>query len=108
MTQPADRICVAGSTIGGTGAGVLPRLVEHLVSIPNRQAALCAIVGLEWFEIENDAANQERMAANSTASLWHYVQRQQQGSYRLVLWGHPNVAQARRERSFGSRSQGAK
>lgn len=108
ITQAGDRICVAGSTIGGTGSGVLPRLVEHLVSVPGAQAAICTIIGLEWFELENDAANQERMAANSTASLWHYIQKQQQGKFRLVLWGHPNVTQSRRERSFGNRSQGAK
>jgi hypothetical protein len=108
MAQSDDRLCLAGSTVGGTGSGVLPRLVEHLVSQPNRQAKFCALIGLEWFELENDAVNQERMAANSVASLWHYVQRQQEGLYRLVLWAHPNVAQARRERSFGNRSQGAK
>jgi hypothetical protein len=108
ITQAGDRICVAGSTIGGTGSGVLPRLVEHLVSVPGAQAEICTIIGLEWFELENDAANQERMAANSAASLWHYIQKQQQGKFRLVLWGHPNVSQSRRERSFGNRSQGAK
>lgn len=108
ITQAGDRICVAGSTIGGTGSGVLPRLVEHLVSVPGAQASICTIIGLEWFELENDAANQERMAANSAASLWHYIQKQQQGKFRLVLWGHPNVTQSRRERSFGNRSQGAK
>ena len=108
ITQAGERICVAGSTIGGTGSGVLPRLVEHLVSVPGAQASICTIIGLEWFELENDAANQERMAANSAASLWHYIQKQQQGKFRLVLWGHPNVTQSRRERSFGNRSQGAK
>jgi hypothetical protein len=104
----ANRICIAGSAIGGTGAGVLPRLISTMADWQGRQAQLCAVIGLPWFQLDGDEAAQERMRANACSCLYHYFRTQRQGSYRLVLWGHPDVATARREHDYGAKMQGVK
>jgi len=105
------RICLTGSTVGGTGAGVLPRLVEYLAG-KNERARICANIGLEWFQIKPDqetgAARQVQMPPNATASLWHYVRERTRDKYRLVLWGHPAIGSATQELDRGDRFQPVK
>lgn len=108
MSQAGARVCVVGSAVGGTGAGVIPRLVNHLASRPNRVAHLCAVVGLRWFRLENGSDVYARMQANYIACLWHQRKTLQAAPYRLVLWGHPRPDSATEEANSGPVRQGVK
>ncbi|MHB8876049.1 MAG: hypothetical protein ACYC8T_20355, partial [Myxococcaceae bacterium] len=61
------RIVVAGSTVGGTGAGCLPRLVEHLAE-KNPNARIMTALFLQWFKLtdENESAG---VAAERNAQM---------------------------------------
>lgn len=108
LGEADGRICVAGSAIGGTGAGVLPRLVQHFASHPNRRANVCAVIGLPWFQLDKPEGQNLDMEANCVSTLWHYRDTLRLAPYRLVLWGHPDVGSATREVHDGAARQGVK
>jgi hypothetical protein len=64
--DPGARIVVAGSTVGGTGAGCLPRLVEHLAQRlggGGGEARVMALPLLQWFALGAGGDQQQSEAA---------------------------------------------
>ena len=93
ITDPGARILVAGSLVGGTGAGCMPRLVEFLKK-HSQASAIFAIPFLRWFQLSpqqsddpTSARNAEMKSREPSALLY--------SSHRLardaatVLVGHP-------------------
>ncbi len=107
ISRDGRRICVVGSAVGGTGAGIIPRLVDHLAR-PNAKGKLCAVIGLPWFRVRDAYGLQTRMQGNYVACLWRYQQTLLRSAYRLVLWGHPRPETATEETNHGGQRQAAK
>lgn len=108
LKDVGGRVCVAGSAIGGTGAGVLPRFVQHLAGHQARKGKLCAVIALPWFQLESKGGDTLDMKANGTSCLWHYQQSRRRADFRLVLWGHPSPESAEQESHDGPAKQSAK
>lgn len=108
ISQDGARICVVGSAVGGTGAGIIPRLVDYLAQRTQNRGKLCAVIGLPWFRVQNGQGLQTRMQGNYVACLWRYRQTLLGAAYRLVLWGHPRPETATEEINHGGQRQGAK
>jgi hypothetical protein len=97
--DPANRIVVAGSGVGGTGAGFAPALVRRLSSA-NGGASLMAWMATEWFRLSGACASrlsESVQKSNANSSLWHAARSGSSGSVRTVLYGHPHVSRAPEE-----------
>jgi hypothetical protein len=95
--DPANRIVIAGSGVGGTGAGFAPALVRQLsATIGGR---LMALMATEWFRLGGTCSNRLSEAVqktNANSALWHAAQPGSR-SVRTVLFGHPHVSRAPEE-----------
>lgn len=95
--DPANRIVVAGSGVGGTGAGFAPALVRRLASV-NGGGKLMALMATEWFRLAGACASrlsESVQKSNANSALWHAAH---SGSgVRTILFGHPHVARAPEE-----------
>jgi hypothetical protein len=97
--DPANRIVVAGSGVGGTGAGFAPALVRRLSSV-NGGGRLMALMATEWFRLGGACSNRLSEAvqkSNANSSLWHSAHSGSGGGVRTVLFGHPQVSRAPEE-----------
>lgn len=108
LTDGKTRVAIGGSAVGGTGAGMIPQLVEALAQ-DGGSNRVCAVIGLPWFRLDSDSAIQQH-EANAKACMWHYNQTMMSGEsrYRLVLWGHPDLRNAEREKTEGLKQQAVK
>lgn len=96
--DPANRIVVAGSGVGGTGAGFAPALVRRLSSA-NGGAQLMALMATEWFRLAGACSSrlsESVQKSNANSALWHSAH-SGSGSVRTVLFGHPQVSRAPEE-----------
>lgn len=96
--DPANRIVVAGSGVGGTGAGFAPALVRHL-SATNDGAQLMALMATEWFRLGGACSSrlsESVQKSNANSALWHSAH-SSSGGVRTVLFGHPQVSRAPEE-----------
>ncbi len=96
MSQAEGRIVVAGSAVGGTGSGCLPKLVEALGdSNSNGKSRIMAQLFLPWFRLEgnDDQAirRNDEMLARTASGLFYYKDVLKKYSA-TVLLGHPDVA----------------
>ncbi|HWW61245.1 MAG TPA: hypothetical protein VN181_07755, partial [Thermoanaerobaculia bacterium] len=70
--DPANRIVVAGSGVGGTGAGFAPALVRRLSSTAGG-ATLMALMATEWFRLAGACSNrlsESVQKSNANSALW--------------------------------------
>jgi hypothetical protein len=116
LAAPRDRdarIVVAGSAVGGTGSGCMPKLVESLGSAATNggvdvSGRLMALLYLPWFRLEggDDKATRrnEEMIARTASGLHYYKERLQRHSAAVVI-GHPDVFGARNARSWQGDTQ---
>ncbi|HWS72881.1 MAG TPA: hypothetical protein VN605_12250, partial [Thermoanaerobaculia bacterium] len=71
--DPANRIAVAGSGVGGTGAGFAPALVRRLSSTAGG-GRLMALMATEWFRLAGACSNrlsESVQKSNANSALWH-------------------------------------
>ncbi|MGN6186916.1 MAG: hypothetical protein ACTHQM_25045 [Thermoanaerobaculia bacterium] len=97
--DPGNRIVVAGSGVGGTGAGFAPALVRRL-SNTTGGAALMALMATEWFRLSGACGNRLSEAvqkSNANSALWHAAHSGADGGVRTILYGHPQVSRAPEE-----------
>jgi hypothetical protein len=97
--DPANRIVVAGSGVGGTGAGFAPALVRWLSSRIGG-GSLMALMATEWFRLSGSCSNRLSEAvqkSNANSALWHAAQSNTGVGVRTILYGHPHVARAPEE-----------
>jgi hypothetical protein len=97
--DPANRIVVAGSGVGGTGAGFAPALVRRLSSTAGG-GRLMALMATEWFRLSGACSNrlsESVQKSNANSALWHAAQSGSGGGVRTILFGHPQVARAPEE-----------
>lgn len=97
--DPANRIVVVGSGVGGTGAGFAPALVRRLASA-NDGAKLMALMATEWFRLSGPCANrlsESVQKSNANSALWHAAHSRSSAGVRTILFGHPHVARAPEE-----------
>jgi hypothetical protein len=96
--DPANRIVVAGSGVGGTGAGFAPALIRRLSST-NGGAPLMALMATEWFRLAgvcSSRLSESVQKSNANSALWHSAH-SGSGNVRTVLFGHPQVSRAPEE-----------
>jgi hypothetical protein len=97
--DPANRIVVAGSGVGGTGAGFAPALVRHLSETAGG-ASLMALMATEWFRLSGACGSRLSEAvqkSNANSALWHAARSGSDGGARTILFGHPYVSRAPEE-----------
>jgi hypothetical protein len=97
--DPANRIVVAGSGVGGTGAGFAPALVRRL-SAATGGGRLMALMATEWFRLAGVCSNRLSEAvqkSNANSALWHAANSGTGGGVRTILFGHPYVSRAPEE-----------
>lgn len=97
--DPSNRIVVAGSGVGGTGAGFAPALVRRLAATGGG-AALMALMATEWFRLTGACASRLSEAvqkSNANSALWHAARSGADSAVRTVLFGHPQVSRAPEE-----------
>ena len=97
--DPANRIVVAGSGVGGTGAGFAPALVRRL-STAGGGAKLMALMATEWFRLTGACGSRLSEAvqkSNANSALWHAARSGSETAVRTVLFGHPQVSRAPEE-----------
>lgn len=102
IRSPGSRFFVTGSSVGGTGAGCLPRLVESLAKFRDPTSLLAACLFLPWFRLEGDAVQghfedadrrNSEMRTRASSAFLYLRDRFQEHALTLVL-GHPNVDRA--------------
>jgi len=96
--DPANRIVVAGSGVGGTGAGFAPALVRKL-SASSGGARLMALMATEWFRLSGACSSrlsESVQKSNANSALWHAA-RSGDAGVRTILYGHPYVSRAPEE-----------
>lgn len=96
--DPANRIVVAGSGVGGTGAGFAPALVRRLSSATGG-AQLMALMATEWFRLAGACSSRLSEAvqkSNANSALWHSAH-SGSSNVRTILFGHPQVSRAPEE-----------
>jgi hypothetical protein len=96
--DPANRIVVAGSGVGGTGAGFAPALVRRLSSTTGG-GRLMALMATEWFRLAGACANrlsESVQKSNANSALWHAAY-SGSSAVRTILFGHPHVSRAPEE-----------
>lgn len=96
--DPANRIVVAGSGVGGTGAGFAPALVRRLSSATGG-AQLMALMATEWFRLGGACSSrlsESVQKSNANSALWHSAH-SGASRVRTVLFGHPQVSRAPEE-----------
>jgi hypothetical protein len=104
------RVVVAGSAVGGTGSGCLPRLVEALAKSAGRSAngRIMAILYLPWFRLEGAdgkaAKRNDEMAARTASGLFYYNGRLRDHSAAVII-GHPDVNASRVSRPWQGDTQ---
>lgn len=97
--DPANRIVVAGSGVGGTGAGFAPALVRRLSSTAGG-ARLMALMATEWFRLAGACSSRLSEAvqkSNANSALWHAARSGSDSGVRTILFGHPHVSRAPEE-----------
>jgi hypothetical protein len=97
--DPGNRIVVAGSGVGGTGAGFAPALVRRLSSTIGG-GRLMALMATEWFRLAGACANrlsESVQKSNANSALWHAAHSGSATGVRTILYGHPHVARAPEE-----------
>jgi hypothetical protein len=103
------RIAVAGSSAGGTGAGLLDPVRRWLMAIsPQAAGSVFIDVGLEWFKIEGARNNalSTRMRHNAASCLFPFLKAG--NNHRVTVWGHPTVAAAHEESDQDNTRQAVK
>jgi hypothetical protein len=98
-SDPANRIVVAGSGVGGTGAGFAPALVRRLSSATGG-AGLMALMATEWFRLSGACSNrlsESVQKSNANSALWHAAHSDSVAGVRTILFGHPDVSRASEE-----------
>lgn len=96
--DPSNRIVVAGSGVGGTGAGFATALVRRLSSMGGG-ARLMALMATEWFRLAGACSNRLSEAvqkSNANSALWHAAH--SGSAVRTTLFGHPHVSRAPEEK----------
>jgi hypothetical protein len=96
--DPANRIVVAGSGVGGTGAGFAPALVRRLSSATGG-GRLMALMATEWFRLAGACSSrlsESVQKSNANSALWHAAHSGSDG-IRTILFGHPQVSRAPEE-----------
>jgi hypothetical protein len=97
--DPSNRIVVAGSGVGGTGAGFAPALVRRLAATGGG-ARLMALMATEWFRLAGTCSSrlsESVQKSNANSALWHAAHSGAGGGVRTILFGHPHVARAPEE-----------
>lgn len=97
--DPGNRIVVAGSGVGGTGAGFAPALVRRLSSTTGG-GRLMALMATEWFRLAGACSNrlsESVQKSNANSALWHAAHSGSAAGVRTILFGHPHVARAPEE-----------
>ncbi|HYH10561.1 MAG TPA: hypothetical protein VEK11_26185 [Thermoanaerobaculia bacterium] len=97
--DPANRIVVAGSGVGGTGAGFAPALVRRL-SATGGGARLMALMATEWFRLAGACSSrlsESVQKSNANSALWHAAHSGSAAGVRTILFGHPHVSRAPEE-----------
>ena len=97
--DPANRIVVAGSGVGGTGAGFAPALVRRLSSTIGG-GKLMALMATEWFRLAGACSNrlsESVQKSNANSALWHAAHSGSSAGVRTILFGHPHVSRAPEE-----------
>lgn len=97
--DPANRIAVAGSGVGGTGAGFAPALVRRL-STNGGGAKLMALMATEWFRLSGACSSrlsESVQKSNANSALWHAAHSSAGNGSRTILYGHPQVSRAPEE-----------
>lgn len=103
------RVAVAGSSAGGTGAGLLDPVRRWLMAVSTQAAGSVFVdVGLEWFKIEGARNNalSTRMRHNAASCLFPFLKTG--NNHRLTVWGHPTVAAAHEESDQDNTRQAVK
>ncbi|HKO59250.1 MAG TPA: hypothetical protein VJ276_25515 [Thermoanaerobaculia bacterium] len=98
--DPGNRIVVAGSGVGGTGAGFAPALLRRLSSANGAGARLMALMATEWFRLAGACSNrlsESVQKTNANSALWHAAHSGAAAGVRTVLFGHPDVSRAPEE-----------
>ncbi len=109
LQRDDSRVVLTGSAVGGTGAGVLPLLLERLLEREGRRARLGAVVGLPWFRIAGGVGT-ARQRENGSSCLWRYRRFLADRAQNLTLcwWGHWSVNSAPEEQDQGDVQQAVK
>ncbi|HEX6097379.1 MAG TPA: hypothetical protein VF432_13705 [Thermoanaerobaculia bacterium] len=97
--DPGNRIVVAGSGVGGTGAGFAPALVRRL-SAMHGGGNLMALMATEWFRLAgvcSSRLSESVQKSNANSALWHAAHSGAGGGVRTILFGHPHVSRAPEE-----------
>ena len=108
-----SRIVVAGSAVGGTGSGCMPRLVEklHDAAQDDADGRIMALLYLPWFRLEggdlHSAKRNDEMAARTASGLYYYNKSLRDNSAAVVL-GHPDVNASRTPRPWQGDTQQAR
>lgn len=102
-----SRIVVAGSAVGGTGSGCVPKLIEEISAVSGAQRKPLALLYLPWFKLDGDPSahlrNQD-MLARMASGLLYYRDRLSRHAA-AVLVGHPNVEGSNRPRKWAGDTQ---
>jgi hypothetical protein len=102
------RIVVAGSAVGGTGSGCMPRLVEQLGNSSTMDGRLMALLYLPWFRLEGGdakaATRNEEMISRMSSGLYYYKEHLRRHSAAVVL-GHPDIYSVRSSRAWQGDTQ---
>ena len=102
-----SRIVVAGSAVGGTGSGCVPKLIEEISAVSGAQRKPLALLYLPWFKLDGDPSahlrNQD-MLARMASGLIYYRDRLAKHAA-AVLVGHPNVEGSNRPRKWAGDTQ---
>ncbi|MFN7146579.1 MAG: hypothetical protein ACK4YP_22580, partial [Myxococcota bacterium] len=96
------RVVVAGSAVGGTGSGCVPRLVEEISRGVGVDRKPLALLYLPWFRLDgNDDAHRRNqdMVARMSSGLLYYRDRLSEHAA-AVLIGHPNIEATNRPRRW--------
>jgi hypothetical protein len=112
ITAGGGRVVIAGSLVGGTGAGCLPRLVEHLARAAE-PPSLMAIAMLQWFSLAEGADDKDyhkaskrnaEMSSRQPSSLLYSRDRLRELAA-TVLLGHPSTRTIGRKRPWVGNTQ---
>ncbi len=102
IKNPGSRFLISGSSVGGTGAGCLPRLVESLASRRDPSSLLAACLFLPWFRLGGDTVQghvedadrrNSEMKTRASSAFLYFRDQLQKLAMTLVL-GHPNIERA--------------